>query len=119
MPWYRLTDTQKKAIQLALRDAYPERDDSRGSARDHWPWRAAKGASAALENGVAEFTEKEYDAMSTAFVDSDSMAEADPDFRNRHATKARVRAEAKLRQLHHHNKIREGRRDDREIFPRH
>ena len=57
--------------------------------------------------------------MSTAFVDSDSMAEADPDFRNRHATKARVRAEAKLRQLHHHNKIREGRRDDREIFPRH
>ena len=36
MPWYRLTDTQKKAIQLALRDAYPD-----------WPWRAAKAAKAA------------------------------------------------------------------------
>jgi hypothetical protein len=108
MPWYRLTDTQKKAIQLALRDAYPERDDSRGSARDHWPWRVAKGASAALENGVAEFTEKEYDAMSTAFVDSATMADADPDLRNRHETEARVRAEAKLSQLHHHKIEKKG-----------
>jgi len=108
MPWYRLTDTQKKAIQLALRHAYPERDDSRGSARDHWPWRAAKSANAALENGVAEFTAKEYDAMPTAFVDSNTMAEADPDFRNRHETETLVRASAKLYQLHHHKIEKKG-----------
>jgi len=107
MPWYRLTDTQKKAIQLALRDAYPERDDSRGSARDHWPWRAAKGASAALENGVAEFTEKEYDAISLAlFRDKDIMA--DDTGKEVPPQAAIARAERKLDQLHHHKIEKKG-----------